>query len=98
MADRPNRQQRRAAERRRNRVVPMVRVGDLTLPEAELHAEAMDAYVRSLDAELPADVGLWTAQQTWARARAVQLREMYQGTVEPRPVPNDAHGQRLPGA
>lgn len=88
-----NREQRRRQAKMRA-VVPMVRVHDLTLAEAELHAEAMDAWLLQL-AELESDDSKLTPQQVWGRDRARQLLAMYQAAIEGRVVPNDSHGERL---
>ena len=85
----PNRATRRATKRP---TVPMVRLHDLTMPEAELTAEAFDAYRRLMDDEVPE--GERTDLQRWAYRRAGQIGEMLQASVDGRPT-YDEHGERV---
>lgn len=82
-----NRQQRRAAARKKL-VVPMVRIGDLTMGEAEVVAEALDAYALQIEE----DVNL-SDQQVWAIGRARAIRDMVQAGIDGRPT-YDEHQDR----
>lgn len=82
-----NRQQRRAAERKQA-AVPMVKMGLLTLPEAEVLAEALDAYTVHLG-----DLGDLEGPQVWALGRARAMRDMLQASLENRPG-YDSHAER----
>lgn len=84
-----NRQQRRALARKQAQV-PMVKVGLLTIPEAEVVAEALDQYALHLQ-----DVGL-EGERVWAHARAVAIRELLQASIDGRPA-YDEHGEREAG-
>lgn len=82
-----NRQQRRAAARKKL-VVPMVRIGDLTMGEAEVVAEALDQYALTLEEDTdPA------SQQVWAIGRARAIRDMVQAGIDGRPT-YDEHNDR----
>lgn len=87
-----NRTQRRARARGKV-VVPMIRMHDLTLQEAEMTAEAYDAYRLKMDDDVPENER--TDLQRWAYARAGQIRDMLQASVEGRPA-YDEHGEREP--
>lgn len=71
--------------------MPMVRLGDLTIPEAELMAEWADAWLNQLDEHFLE--GQLDDSQRWARARTRQLRDMLQASVEGRPT-YDEHRER----
>lgn len=75
-----NRQQRRAAERRKLKV-PMIRIGQLTIPEAEVMAEALDMYALQLEETVEP-----TSEQVWALGRAKALRDMLQAGIDDRPI------------
>ncbi len=88
----PNRKERRHAARR-GRVVPMVKMGLLTIPEAELIAEWADAYLLQQERDLPTEEER-TELQRWSVARTAQLRNMLQASVESRPT-YDEHAERV---
>lgn len=84
-----NRQQRRAAARKRLRV-PAIRIGEVTIPEAEVLTEALDMYVLSLEEEVEPH-----QEQVWALGRAKALRDMLQAGIDNKPI-YDAHAEREP--
>lgn len=81
----------RAARRARPAKVPMVKLGLLTIPEAELMAEWADGYLLQLEELLGDDEP--TPPQVWARDRTRQLRDMLQAAVDGRPA-LDEHARR----
>lgn len=84
-----NRQQRRAVDRKKVRV-PMVKIGLLTIPEAEVLAEALDTYAVSLEKETDP-----TSEQVWAIGRAKVIRDMVQAGIDNKPT-YDQHAERKP--
>lgn len=87
-----NRQQRRLAERRKKEAL-CIRIGDLSLAEAEVIEEALDTYVLKMDEDIEGEP---TGPQVWARGRAVSLRDMLRASIEGRPS-FDSHGEREVG-
>lgn len=88
-----NRQERRAVERKQARV-PMVKMGLLTLAEAEVVAEALDDYARHLVEDTE---GVLTGEQVWAVGRAKAIRDLLQASLEARPA-HDGTNDRTPPA
>lgn len=87
-----NRQQRRAIERRKAAAL-CIRMGDLSLAEAEVLAEALDAYALKIEEDAVGDL---TGEQVWARGRAIAMRDLLQASIEGRPA-YDSHGKREAG-
>jgi len=85
-----NRQQRRAAERRKQPVLAGIRIGDLTLKEAEVVEEALDQYALHLE-----ELGDLQGERVWALGRARSIRDRIRASLENRPH-YDAHGERTP--
>lgn len=84
-----NRQARRAAERRQKAALA-VRVGDLSVQEAEVITEALDQYALKFEQESDLHT-----EQVWAIGRARALRDMFQAAIDGRP-PLDPTGDREP--
>lgn len=87
-----NRQQRRLAARRQAAAL-RIRVGDLSLAEAEVMAEALDNYAFKIEEDADGDL---TGEQVWARGRAIAMRDLLQASIEGRPA-FDSHGEREAG-
>lgn len=86
-----NRQQRRAAARRPP-VSLGIRIGDLSVKEAEVVEEALDQYALELE-----KVTEPHAEQVWAIGRAKAIRDLLRAALENRPQ-YDEHGEREPAA
>jgi hypothetical protein len=86
-----NRQQRRAVARKRVRT-PMVKLGLLTLHEAELMSEWADAYLLQQERDLPPPDERTPLEQ-WAVERTRQIQALLQAKVEDRPA-YDEHRER----
>lgn len=65
-----NRAMRRAQSRGKVQI-PMVRVGDLTMDEAEILEEALDMYLREQDSFVEGEP---TEQQAWVIDRATRIK------------------------
>lgn len=84
-----NRQQRRALERGKAKR-PMVRIGELTLDEAEILEEALDLYLREQWAHVEGEPDM---QQRWVIGRAEQMQRLLYAAVH-RGAAYDTHGER----